>query len=252
MPDDIGHDPDVDRNAGRDPDVDRDARILTVVLADVVGSRDVPDREGFGDDLESALLEANDAHEDALVAPFVVLKGVDEFGGVLASPAGAYPVVRDLQAALHPEAARYAVVHDEVDVNPWTDDVHQMDGHAFHRADELLDELTAAGAHFQVETPGGDTGGGVAGDGSGLALDDAVSAAGDMALAIREEWTDRQLEVARAYRAAGTQREAAAELGISQQGVSRVLSQADYGRVTRAEERIRRAMTAMTGESGRP
>lgn len=212
-----------------------ETQTLTVILADVVASRAVPDREGFGDDLESALLEANDAHEDDVVAPATTLKGVDEFGCVLSSPAAAYPVVRDVQMALHPEAARYAVVHGAVDVDAGTQDVREMDGPAFHRADTLLGELLADEAHFGVESGRG-------------TLDAAASAAGDMALSVREGWTDRQLEVVRAYLEGGTQQATAEALGVSQQAVSRVLTQAEYDRVARAEAHLQQAMAAMEGD----
>lgn len=202
-----------------------------VVLGDVVGSRDVRDREQLGRGLRTALAGANDEYGDHVDARFTPLKGVDEFGGTLSGPDAAYDVVRAVQEGLHPTVARYAVVRGEVDVNPDAADVRRMDGPAFHRADELLDGLASEGANFVLET--GES-----------AVDDLATAAGDLALAIREGWTERQAEVARAYRVHGTQVSVAEGFGVSKQAVSKTLKAAGYDRVRRAEGRLTRALAA--------
>lgn len=191
-----------------------------VVVADVVGSRDVDDREAFGRRLRGALAAVSDRHAEAAVADFAVLKGVDEFGGVLASPGSLVAVVTDLQAALHPVATRYAAAEGVVDVGVDSGDVRRMDGPAFHRADDLLGDLRDGRIDLDLREN---------------RLARSVTAGLDMVLARREDWTERQVEVVESYRRRGTQRATASALGVSQQAVSRVLSQADHGRVRRAE-----------------
>ncbi|WP_435065304.1 SatD family protein [Halobaculum sp. EA56] len=202
-----------------------------VVLGDVVDSRSDPDREALRDRIEEALAAVNEEYADAVGAAFAPIKGADEFGGTLRDPGVAYGVVRTIQERLHPTVARYAVVAGAVDVNPGASDVTAMDGPAFHRADEALAELTDAGGAFLVDT--GDA-----------RADDLATAAGDLALAVREEWTDRQAEVVRAYRRHETQTAVAEALGVSTQAVSKTLSAARYDRVRRAEARIERALGA--------
>lgn len=202
-----------------------------VVLGDVVGSRAVGDRAALDRRLRAALRAVNESSEAHVDAPFVPLKGVDEFGGTLAGRGAAYDVVRAIQSGLHPAVARYVVVAGTVDVNPDATDVRAMDGPAFHRADELLAELRADGGHFVLDT-------------GERAVDGLATAAGDLALAVREEWTERQAEVAAAYRRLGTQAAAADRLGVSQQAVSKSLRAGQYGRVRRAEDRLTRALAA--------
>lgn len=198
-----------------------------VVVADVVGSREVEDRGAFGRTLRNALARMNDRHADELAADFAVLKGVDEFAGVLATPTSLVAVVTDLQAALHPVSARYAAVEGTIDVEVDADDVRRMDGPAFHRADELLADLRDG--RFALEL-----------DEARLAW--AVTAGLDVVLARRENWTERQVEVVESYSRHGTQRATADALDVSQQAVSRVLTQADHGRVRRAERLLADAM----------
>ena len=200
-----------------------------VVLGDVVGSREVPDREELDRRLRTALARVNDEYGERIDAWFTPLKGVDEFGGTLTGRGAAYDVVRAIQEGLHPVVARYVVVADAVDVNPDSTDVREMDGPAFHRADELLAELAGSGGNLVVET--GDP-----------TVDDLATAAGDLALAVREEWTERQAEIARAYRVQGTQVAVAEGFGVSRQAVSKTLKAARYDRVRRAEERLIRAL----------
>lgn len=231
-----------------------DARRAYVLLADVVGSRELDDRERFGDRLRATLTAAGYRHADALVADLAALKGVDEFGGVLADRGAVYDVVRDLQAGLHPVAARYAVVGGVIDVKPDADAVADMDGPAFHRADELLEGLPREGGRFAFETGVGEAGASVdsevdGGDGTGDGevdrdVDDRlVTAAVDAVLALREEWTPRQARVARVYRERGTQTAAAEALGVTQQTVSRTLRSARYDRVARAERLVTEALS---------
>lgn len=204
-------------------------RVVYVVLGDVVGSRAVEDRTALDRQLRAALRGVNEAHEARIGARFTPLKGVDEFGGTLTTPEAAYDVVRTIQEGLHPVVARYVITGGTVDVNPTATDIRLMDGPAFHRADGLLADLDAEGGHFVVEI----------GDPS---LDDLATAAGDLALAVREGWTDRQAEVAAAYRQLGTQEAVADRFGVSQQAVSKTLQAAQYGRVQRAEGRLIRAL----------
>lgn len=202
-----------------------------VVLGDVVDSRDAPDREALRDRLEEALTTVNESYPEAVGARFAPIKGADEFGGTLHDLGVAYEVVRTIQQRLHPALARYVVVGGAVDVNPDATDVTAMDGPAFHRADEALTELATGDGHFLVDT-GDDR------------LDDGATAAGDLALAIREEWTERQTEIARAYRRHGTQTAVAEAFDVSKQAVSKTLAAARYDRLRRAEARLARQLAA--------
>ena len=209
-----------------------------VVLGDVVGSRDAADRAALDRRLRAALRATNAAHPAAVGVPLAPRRGVDGFGGTLRDPGAAYDVVRDVQSALRPTVARYAVVVGPVEEVADARDMRAMDGPAVHRAEALLAELRAEGGRLVVET--GDP-----------AVDDLATAAGDLALARREDWTDRQAEVVAVYRRHGTQVAAADRLGVTQQAVSKTLAAADHGRLRRAETRLSRALARAAGRRTR-
>lgn len=203
-----------------------------VVLGDVSGSRDIDDREAFGERFRGALDAASSQHAADLVADFAPLKGVDEFGGVLAGPRPLYRVVETLQAELRPAAFRVAAVVDEVDVNPDAGDVAAMDGPAFHRASDRLESLAGTGPAVSLAV-------------AGSPLDELLAAATDLALTIRSDWTDREFDAVQAYRETGTQSAAAETLGVSQQAVSRALKRARWDRVSAAGRAVDEALDAV-------
>jgi len=183
-----------------------------VVLGDVVDSRTLDDRETARDRLERAVDAATDAAHDAVVAPFAVLKGVDEVGGVLEDPAGAVPAVRALVEELHPVELRVGVAYDVVDVAPDADAVAEMDGPAFHRADGCLREAADGDRYVRVALdPVPDVFERVLGDQL------------DLLSAWTYSWTPRQTEVVRAYRGAETMTAVAETLDVSVQTVSKTI-----------------------------
>lgn len=200
-----------------------------VVLGDVVGSRQIEDREAFHAELRTAIAMINDRHEDALVAPFETIKGVDELGGVLASVTPLSTVQKRLSRAVHPEQIRLAAVVGEVDVNPSGGDVAAMDGPAFAEADSVLDDLDEEGLTFRLA-------------GIDPVLDPLISDQCNLLDMVRSQWSERKLEVIVAYEEHGTQREAAASLDISTQAVSEHLRGANWHQIDRIESRLATAL----------
>lgn len=208
-----------------------------VVLGDVVSSREIADREAFRDTVEAALAGVNERYADDVTAAFALVKGVDEMAGVLHGPASVYRVLRDVVSAVRPGAVRFGVAHGEIDVGAGEDSVVEMDGPAFHRADEAL----AAVAETDLY---------VAFDGRAPDVDPFVETSLNLLLMAREDWTDRQREVVHAYETAGTQRAVAEQLDVSQQVVSATLRRADWPRIERLEARVNDALVDYG--SGRP
>lgn len=200
-----------------------------VVLGDVVQSREIAARERFRRMLADACEDVNREYRTDIVAPFELLKGVDELGGVLSSVTGIYDIVKDLFDALHPHRLRIAVVRGEIDVGADTGVVSQMDGPAFHRADELLEQVERADLLFDAR---------IGQERFDLAVADEIN----LLLATRRRWTDRQREIIDYYERYGSQYDVAEELGITQQAVSKSLGKASWQMVQRIEERLGRVL----------
>lgn len=197
-----------------------------VVLGDVVASRDIDDREAFRERLLEACATVNETLEDAVVAGFTPQKGVDEFGGVLDSPARVYDVVETIARHLHPEEVRFAVAWDKVDVAPDANDVQQMDGPVFHRADELQDSIADSPFRFAMDL-------------DDPPLDATLADEINLLLLRKAEWTARQHRIAARYAELGSQAAVADELAVSQPAVSQSLSRANYRVLREIEGRLR-------------
>jgi hypothetical protein len=200
-------------------------REYCVVLGDVIDSREISDRNEFKNKLEGAISSVNYQYESELHAPFRILKGVDEIGGVLRSVSPVPDIQKMISRALHPDAARIVAVVGEIDVNGQSEDVSQMDGMAFSRADIALSELEDSEFTFRLS-------------GKKKQVDELVSDEINLLDIIRSGWSERRMEVISKYDRLGSQKEVANELGISVQGVSKHLRQPDVNRVLEIEQRL--------------
>lgn len=210
-----------------------------VVLGDVVASREIEDREAFRDTVAAALDSVNDRYADDLVAEFALVKGVDEIAGVLSGPRNTYRLLRDVVAAVRPGAIRFAVVYGEIDVGAAGDDVGEMDGPAFHRADEALADVADADLYvaFSGRRPG---------------LDPLVGTSLNLLLMAREGWTGRQRAMVAAYEETGTQEAVARQFDVSQQTVSATLRRADWPRLSRLEAQVNAALAGYSSDGEVP
>lgn len=199
----------------------------TVLLGDVVDSREIEDRERFANDANVAVEAINESFGESLSPNFTVLKGVDEFVGVLDSVAPLYRIVDLFHQRVHPVEARFVAVTGDIDIIG--DDASELDGPAFHRADETIRHLAEQNLFYDVY--GGDE------------LADAL-VAGQMNLLhiLKRRWTERQRDIIARYRKHGTQTAVAEDLGIKQQTVSDTLRTAEWKRIHLLEDSLNTAL----------
>lgn len=202
-----------------------------VVLADVVASREIDDRAAFQERLFEALDAVNDSYSDATYTDFEVIKGVDEFGGVLRKLAPVYEIIAAILNRIHPVRVRFGIASGEFDVDAETASLAGLDGQPFHRADELLEATESDDLYAAVDT--------------GSPVDPLVSNNLNLLLVAREHLTEHQVTVERTYERHGTQSAAAAELDVPQQSVSKALQRADYHRRQKLRRTLRNALEAV-------
>ncbi len=113
---------------------------LTGVIADIIDSRSIEDREAFQRLLQRVLGELNARSRAAIASPYTVTIG-DEFQALHRDFSRVLADAVYLTWRIHPVRIRVAVAYDEL----WTDLNEEaaigMDGPVFHRARELLDSL---------------------------------------------------------------------------------------------------------------
>lgn len=196
-----------------------------VVLADVVGSQKIDDRESFEKELETAISEVNQRYQNWIQAEFSTIKGIDEFGGVLSSVKPVVDIQKTFSRALHPEQYRMAAVVDAIDVNKKSLEVSQMDGPAFARADVILSELEESELKFRLS-------------GASDTIDSLLSDQINLLEIIRSGWGETTMRVVRRYDKSKKQTTIAKELDISAQSVSYHLGKSNVEQVLGVEQRL--------------
>ena len=199
-----------------------------VLLADVVNSRSIDDRERFRDRLRAAFVSVNETESKHLTVPVSTMKGVDEFGCILNHLAPLPDIIVPLLRAAHPHGIRFGVAMGKIDIGMGENSVAAMDGTAFHDASALLEDLRDSGLFVALQT--------------GNQLDTLVGGALNLLAMGEIGVTPRQLEIIQAYETHGTQVGAAESLDIHQQAVSESLKRAQYGQRDAIRTKLRQAL----------
>ena len=197
-----------------------------VLLGDVVRSRNVNDREEFQQQLTTALSTVNERYERNLRTDIALLKGVDELGGVVEEIPPVYGIITEIFDRIRPHSIRFAFVRGDIDIGEDQGTVSEMDGPAFHRADELLDRVESEGLWFDMR---------VGNERLERALADEIN----LLLRLRHDMTEREFEVVRTYERFEMQARAAQELGVTQQTVSATLSRSSWRMGRTIERRLK-------------
>jgi DNA-binding transcriptional LysR family regulator len=185
------------------------ARVVCLT-SDLIKSRSLDARAATQRDLDAALDEANAEFAGTLLVPFSITLG-DEWQGLF----------RDLASALRADFAIRETLHplriaSGFGVGPVATELRErtalMDGECFHRSREALEDARrrkGSAARLQSDD---------------ALLDETVNATVSLLHAIFDGWSDRQVEIFRAYVAHGTESAAAEALGVTQPTVHQSLS----------------------------
>lgn len=197
--------------------------IFVVVIGDIVGSRQLPDRAAAQDRLREAVAAFNAKSEGELAAPLDVTGG-DEIKTILDDPVVCVDVITHLSEALHPMAMAWGVGRGPITTS-WVPDVGNLDGPCFHRARQASEEASKDGiwARAYGFSP----------------LDDRVLGALFRLMgAIRSTWTDKQMAYVRSARVQ-SQKATATEFGVTEGAVSQSLQRARFADLEEAEATLR-------------
>lgn len=192
-------------------------------IGDLVGSRQLDDRSSVQERVRQAIEEVNEEFDEALAAP-IKLTGGDEWKVLIGEPPLVAEVIDRMSDTLHPAQARWGIGWGKLDT-PLSRDVGALDGPCFHYARAAIEKAAEERVWARV---------------AGLTSlhDEVLNALFDILGALRESWTDHQVEYIRAVRGQ-TQEEAAQELGIGRTGIVKGLGRANYTEYRRGLDAIR-------------
>ena len=204
------------------------------LIGDVVGSREVEDREALQRRLRRLMGEVNRRFAGAIAARFTLTAG-DEFQGLLGRAGGIGEICGLLRARLDPVEIRLGLGVGGLSTALEAEAIG-MDGPCFHRAREALNRAKERGSPVEAVT-GGDEG--------------VFEVYGSLYGALRRGWTLRQREAVDWTMAGLKGREVARRMGVGPSTVSLHLKAAEARAVLAATEVWVRALETALGEDER-
>lgn len=210
----------------------------TVVIADIVGSRQVKDRAALQAKFEALVSELNTVFQDEVAAGFLVTLG-DEFQGVLKSPRRCLDLAIHCALALYPVKIRFGIGVGPIDTMPLKEVALGMDGPAFHRAREAVEAARARKLMAVAVTPD---------PGVDAVLTEAVA----VVARIMDGWTPRQRQAVTALRELKMQRLVAERLGVAPAAISQRLDKAMWREIERLIGAVQELMLERFGTSAEP
>ena len=106
--------------------------IAYVIIADIIKSKDIPDRYHFQQTMKHVLSEIN-RNSDDIVSPYTITLG-DEFQAVYKSSDLLISDIISVIIGLNPVNIRFAIAHAEISTAINSEQALGMDGPAFHMA----------------------------------------------------------------------------------------------------------------------
>lgn len=198
------------------------------VIGDLRRSRALTARAAVQQRLETGLARVNRVLADELSAAFVVTLG-DEFQGLLRRPEAAMPALALLEEELADLPVRYAFGWGALATRLRPEAVG-MDGPCFHAARAALDLAKREQRWVAVR-------------GFGERHDAVLNGILRLLGEVRTRWTRTQAATVRGMRRAHTQREVAAQRGVSESTISKALKGAMYDATVEAEAAVTMLLT---------
>ena len=196
---------------------------ISIIIGDLVESREAVDRDSLQSRLQVGLEKVNRRYGYRSIAPAEIVRG-DEFEAGFEDPSFCYRAFGLLERELFPARIRAGIGVGSVSTS-LKESISLMDGSAFHRARSAIENAEKEDSDLMIES-------------SLEELDRLVNTIFSLMSIIKESWTDRQREMVNYYLANLnlTQKEIAYEFGVSQPAVAKTLGRAKAKQIERTNE----------------
>lgn len=210
--------------------------VFVAVIGDIRGSRELADRSKAQREFKQVVNSLNDELPDSSIASQFTVTTGDEFQVLLTDATDAVEAVVSVSDRFHPARLRFGIGLGALDTQLNPNQAIGMDGPCFHRARAAIGAAEDAGAWVRV-------------DGWSSELVAHVNAMFDLVQCVREDWTDRQAQFAKALKEEGTQKRVVERFDVSKSTVSESLSAGHVQEVRNAEASLgERLQTALEEE----
>ncbi|RMF61506.1 MAG: hypothetical protein D6748_01495 [Calditrichaeota bacterium] len=203
--------------------MDSDKKPYVVIIGDVSGSKQLSGKSRYQTQLyvKSAIIQINEEFQGVIEAPFTISKG-DEFQGLLTNLEAAFRCVLALEKLTFPVKLRFGIGIGKVYKMGGRLPI-EMDGPAFHRANEALDYAKKKKYIYCLKS-------------SNKNYDLLINTIFQLITALKSRWSERHYRLFWNYKDLGTYREVAALENVSPQAVFDTLKNIRAINVKTAEE----------------
>jgi hypothetical protein len=199
--------------------------IFVALIGDIRGSRELENRKKVQKEFKRVVASLNDHVPDGSIASRFTVTTGDEFQVLLTDATGAVEAAVSASDRFHPARLRFGIGRGGLDTEVNPNQAIGMDGPCFHRAREAVDSARNDGAWLRVS-------------GWPKNLDEHINSMFDLVQCVREDWTDRQAQLALALKERGAQKRVADHYGVSKSTVSESLSAGHVQEVRSAENSL--------------
>ena len=203
-----------------------------VLIGDLIGSRDIRQREAFQRHFQDIIAEKNERWRHLFVSPLTITLG-DEMQAVFGSTNELFLMLHDLTLALSDSAVdvRYALGVGSIETEINRDSAIGMDGSAFHHARRGIErsKQEKRQLYFSGEI-----------DESGI-INDLLYFV-DITM---KSWNRNRLAIVYHHRSGAHQRDIRNIVGVSQSAISQNLNTDEVQAVLQAEQTLERYLTRL-------
>ncbi len=200
------------------------SRRYAIIVGDVVKSGKIIDRTQYWEMLQKVTNKVNKNYREEFYAPMTILKG-DEVSAVLNDLSSVYNIMRDFQELFYPYQIRFASVYGNVDVALDTKNASLIDGPAFWKANDCLEDIKKEKRYFKFEFGSEST-------------DAMLTTIANLVTHIKNSWSKSEKEIIDLYEKTKKQEDVAKKYNVSQQAVSNALKRSNWQIVRESEEII--------------
>lgn len=204
---------------------DVDDPLFVALIGDIRGSRELEDRQEAQQEFKEVVDSLNEYIPNRSIASRFTVTTGDEFQVLLTDGADAVDAAVSASDRFRPADLRFGIGRGELETELNPNQAIGMDGPCFHRAREAIDSARKERAWLRVAGWSSD-------------LDRHINSMFDLVQCVREDWTDRQAQFARALKEEGTQKRVADRYDVSKSTVSESLSAGHVQEVRSAEHSL--------------
>jgi len=204
---------------------DPDDPVFVALIGDIRGSRELDDRKEVQEEFKRVVGSLNEHMPDSAIASRFTVTTGDEFQALLTDATAAVEAAVSASDRFHPARLRFGIGRGGLDTEVNPNRAIGMDGPCFHRAREAIHSAEKDETWLRVSGWSND-------------LDGQINSMFDLVQCVREDWTDRQAQFARALKKKDSQKRVADHYEVSKSTVSESLSAGHVQEVRSAENSL--------------